>query len=98
MSIAQRYLTNDDRRRTAEYLRSRFEEGNVPEDDQKDLMLADVSTYTENTIDAGADPQLESFLNENPQWDREELLDTIEAEMNRVMAMSRDGNRVGEFF
>ncbi|UVI31178.1 hypothetical protein [Paenibacillus spongiae] len=88
MSIAQRDLS---RISTAEYFRASLKRGNVPEDDQKDLLLSHVSTYTDITIKDGMEPTLEGFLTAHDEWDHEDLYDTIEAEINRVSAMSRKG-------
>lgn len=92
MSIAKRWLPAGDKYEAsvADYVRTRMHEAKVSEEEQKDVARSVVSTWTENEIEKGFTPVLENFLDQSPEWDRPELHDTLEAEMNRVTAIRSD--------
>lgn len=85
MNMVARWLSDEYQESIREFERKAFYE--QVQDEQQEILSAlrsSVSTWTENEIEAGNTPQLESFCEEYPEWDHQALIDIIAAEITRV--------------
>jgi hypothetical protein len=74
----------------ADYIQSLMDKARVEAEEIIDAIKTQVSTWTENTIELGADPLLSGFLLEYPEWNHEDLYGVIESEIERVKLLCQE--------
>lgn len=93
----KRYLPGGDKYESIreDERRAFYERVQIEQEEIISALKTTVSCWTENEIEDGNKPTFEHFIDEYPEWDHEELYDTITSEMERTVKEENERENFG---